>query len=228
MAERAQPLTAAVERQRRLLEEWRRSLAPAGTSDERAADCALTPRETTVLLLLAEALTADAIGRRLGISPCTVHEHVENIYRELGTRDRIGTLLHAQRLGPVAGVRGPPAVLGVLEVTAASGVPGGALVAVGGNAAEILERSGEVRQEQARPGVGGARSPASRRNCCHLAISGPPLRGCPPPEPAGRGPARCPSPSLPEPFVRGRAGVSPRPAGCSGWRGTGSPGRRRA
>ncbi|MEU1706915.1 LuxR C-terminal-related transcriptional regulator [Streptomyces sp. NPDC005706] len=102
MAERAQPLMEAVERQRRLLEEWRRSLAPAGASDERAADCALTPRETTVLLLLAEALTADAIGRRLGISARTVHKHVENIYRKLGTRDRIGTLLRAQRLGLVA------------------------------------------------------------------------------------------------------------------------------
>ncbi|MGW1589972.1 LuxR C-terminal-related transcriptional regulator [Streptomyces sp. NPDC002386] len=103
MAARAQPLMEAVERQRLLLEEWRRSLAPAGaSSDERAADCALTPRETAVLLLLAEALTADAIGRRLGISARTVHKHVENIYRKLGTRDRIGTLLRAQRLGLVA------------------------------------------------------------------------------------------------------------------------------
>ncbi|MGW2727709.1 response regulator transcription factor [Streptomyces sp. NPDC001494] len=102
MAMRAQPLMEAVERQRRLLEEWRRSLATAGATGEPAADCALTPRETAVLLLLAEALTADAIGRRLGISARTVHKHVENIYRKLGTRDRIGTLLRAQRLGLVA------------------------------------------------------------------------------------------------------------------------------
>lgn len=109
MAERAQPLLAGVERQRQLLEEWRRSLAPAGAPDERAADCALTPRETTVLLLLADALTADAIGRRLGISARTVHKHVENIYRKLGTRDRVGTVLHAQRLGllPSPGAQGP-------------------------------------------------------------------------------------------------------------------------
>ncbi|WP_333772618.1 helix-turn-helix transcriptional regulator [Streptomyces sp. IBSBF 3136] len=108
MAERAQPLLAGVERQRRLLLEWRRS-APVGTPDERAAECALTPRETTVLLLLADALTADTIGRRLGVSPRTVHKHIENIYRKLGTRDRISTVLHAQRLGllaPPAG-RGP-------------------------------------------------------------------------------------------------------------------------
>ncbi|UFR06024.1 LuxR C-terminal-related transcriptional regulator [Streptomyces sp. Go40/10] len=100
-AERAQPLLAAVERQRRLLEEWRRALGPAGAADQRAADCALTPRETAVLLLLTDALTADAIGRRLGISVRTVHKHVENIYRKLGTRDRVGTVLRAQRLGLV-------------------------------------------------------------------------------------------------------------------------------
>ncbi|MEV5874687.1 LuxR C-terminal-related transcriptional regulator [Streptomyces sp. NPDC052101] len=107
MAERAQPLLAAVERQRQLLEEWQRALGPAAEPEERAAECALTPRETTVLLLLTEALTADAIGRRLGISVRTVHKHVENIYRKLGTRDRVGTVLRAQRLGLVP-PPGPP------------------------------------------------------------------------------------------------------------------------
>ncbi|MEU6590679.1 LuxR C-terminal-related transcriptional regulator [Streptomyces sp. NPDC046881] len=101
MAERVQPLLAAVERQRRLLVEWRRALGPSGAPQERAADCALTPRETAVLVLLTDALTADAIGRRLGISVRTVHKHVENIYRKLGTRDRVGTVLRAQRLGLV-------------------------------------------------------------------------------------------------------------------------------
>ncbi|WP_316768794.1 helix-turn-helix transcriptional regulator [Streptomyces sasae] len=111
IAERAQPLLAAVEQQRQLLEQWRRLAAAAGEPEERAADCALTPRELTVLLLLTDALTADAIGRRLGISARTVHKHIENIYRKLGTRDRLGTVLHAQRLGLVpapatAAVRG--------------------------------------------------------------------------------------------------------------------------
>ncbi|MFE5037890.1 response regulator transcription factor [Streptomyces sp. NPDC056683] len=101
IAERAQPVLAAVEQQRRLLEQWRRSSAPAGAAAESAAECALTPRELTVLLLLTDALTADAIGRRLGISARTVHKHVENIYRKFGTRDRLGTVLHAQRLGLV-------------------------------------------------------------------------------------------------------------------------------
>ncbi|MGW3958157.1 LuxR C-terminal-related transcriptional regulator [Streptomyces sp. NPDC004752] len=112
LARRAQPLLAAVDRQRQLLEQWRRLLPGAGGSpnagspdvgsaDERAAGCALTPRETTVLLLLADALTASAIGRRLGISDRTVHKHIEKIYRKLGTRDRVSTVLRAQRLGLV-------------------------------------------------------------------------------------------------------------------------------
>ncbi|MFJ7150192.1 LuxR C-terminal-related transcriptional regulator [Streptomyces sp. NPDC100445] len=110
MAERAQPLLAAVERQRQLLQEWRRALGPAGAPDQRAADCALTPRETSVLLLLADALTADAVGRRLGISVRTVHKHVENIYRKLGTRDRVATVLRAQRLGLLPAPRPPGSV----------------------------------------------------------------------------------------------------------------------
>ncbi|MED7821840.1 helix-turn-helix transcriptional regulator [Streptomyces chiangmaiensis] len=96
-----QPLLAAVEQQRQLLERWRRVVVAgaAGSPRETAADCDLTPRETTVLLLLGDALTAAAMGRRLGISDRTVHKHIENIYRKLGTRDRISTVLRAQRLG---------------------------------------------------------------------------------------------------------------------------------
>lgn len=99
LAERVQPLLAAVDQQRQLLEQWRRLLPPPEVPQERAADCALTPRETAVLLLLTDALTAAAIGRRLGISARTVHKHIENIYRKLGTRDRVSTVLRAQRLG---------------------------------------------------------------------------------------------------------------------------------
>ncbi|MEU1473660.1 LuxR C-terminal-related transcriptional regulator [Streptomyces sp. NPDC005760] len=92
LAERLQPLLAAVEQQRQLL---RQLNAPS----EEAAEVALTPRETTVLLLLGDALTAVSIGRRLGISERTVHKHIANIYRKLGTHDRVSTVLHAQRLG---------------------------------------------------------------------------------------------------------------------------------
>jgi DNA-binding CsgD family transcriptional regulator len=106
LAEQVQPLLAAVEQQRQLLEQWRRLVAP-GAPQEVAADCALTPRETAVLLLLTDALTAAAIGRRLGISDRTVHKHIENIYRKLGTRDRVSTVLRAQQLGLTAGPPSP-------------------------------------------------------------------------------------------------------------------------
>ncbi|GAA3776074.1 hypothetical protein GCM10022403_008620 [Streptomyces coacervatus] len=99
-ARQLQPLLAAVEQQRQLLERRQRTAAPRAVHTP-AADCALTPRETTVLLLLTDALTAAAIGRRLGISDRTVHKHIEKIYRKLGTRDRISTVLRAQRLGLV-------------------------------------------------------------------------------------------------------------------------------
>ncbi|MFD4344011.1 LuxR C-terminal-related transcriptional regulator [Streptomyces coelicoflavus] len=42
----------------------------------------MTPRETTVL-----PLTVSAVGRRLDISVRTVHKHLENVYRKLGTHD---------------------------------------------------------------------------------------------------------------------------------------------
>jgi ATP/maltotriose-dependent transcriptional regulator MalT len=59
----------------------------------------LTQRETTVLAVLAEGLTADAIARRLDISPRTVHRHLQHLYRKLGTTDRLATVLRAKTLG---------------------------------------------------------------------------------------------------------------------------------
>jgi DNA-binding CsgD family transcriptional regulator len=124
VARQVQPLLAAVEQQRQLLERWHRLAAPgtpADASGDPAAEMGLTPRETTVLLLLADALTATAMGRRLGISDRTVHKHVANIYRKLGTHDRISTVLRAQRLGLV------PAPSGAAPFdTAASGSLGAA------------------------------------------------------------------------------------------------------
>ncbi|GGU51524.1 hypothetical protein [Streptomyces violascens] len=36
-------------------------------------------------MLLAHALTAARIGRRLGITTCNANKRIENIYRKLGT-----------------------------------------------------------------------------------------------------------------------------------------------
>ncbi|WP_282792580.1 helix-turn-helix transcriptional regulator [Streptomyces sp. CC224B] len=70
----------------------------------------LTPRELTVLGLLGDALTAAVIARRLGISVHTVQKHIQSVYRKLGTRDRVATVLLAQTHGlipPPAGGPGP-------------------------------------------------------------------------------------------------------------------------
>ncbi|MET7486642.1 LuxR C-terminal-related transcriptional regulator [Streptomyces sp. NPDC005538] len=98
IAEQMQPLLAGVEQQRQLLERWRATTTPPEAA-EVTADSGLTPRQVTVLLLLADALTASAIAHRLGISVRTVHKHVESLYRRLGTRDRVSTVLRAQEIG---------------------------------------------------------------------------------------------------------------------------------
>ena len=110
-----QPLLAGVARQVTLLRHWRASTAkaPSGKAGfdpaKGAAASGLTPREITVLTLLADALTATAIGRRLGISVRTAQKHIESIYRKLGTKDRVATVLRAQACGliPAGGVATP-------------------------------------------------------------------------------------------------------------------------
>lgn len=67
------------------------------TVDGSAQD--LTAREMTVLSLLSEGLTADALGRRLGISPRTAGKHLEHIYRKLDVCDRLVAVQRARELG---------------------------------------------------------------------------------------------------------------------------------
>ena len=59
----------------------------------------LTSRELAVLGLLAEGLTAVAIGRRLGVQDRAVHKHLEHIYSKLGVRDRLSAVLRARDAG---------------------------------------------------------------------------------------------------------------------------------
>jgi DNA-binding CsgD family transcriptional regulator len=67
--------------------------------DELASEYRLTPRELTVLALLAEPLLPTAIARRLGISHRTVHKHIENLYRKLGVVNRVGAIQRAHAVG---------------------------------------------------------------------------------------------------------------------------------
>lgn len=62
----------------------------------------LTPREVVVLRLAAAGLTAQAAGRRLGISERTVSKHLERSYRKLGVHDRVTAMRRAADLGVLA------------------------------------------------------------------------------------------------------------------------------
>ncbi|WP_395657470.1 response regulator transcription factor [Nocardioides sp.] len=73
-----QPVLAALEHTNR----WE----PVPAVDHSAG---LTPRELQVLALVADGLTAQAIGHRLRISPGTVRKHLEHVYEKTGCRDRL-------------------------------------------------------------------------------------------------------------------------------------------
>jgi DNA-binding CsgD family transcriptional regulator len=57
--------------------------------DESARDDRLTPRELEILGLLATGQPTARISTQLGIAPSTVKTHLTNIYRKLGTRNRV-------------------------------------------------------------------------------------------------------------------------------------------
>ena len=61
----------------------------------------LTAREREILGLLASALGAAEIGRRLGISPHTVRRHISNLSEKLGTRGTAALVRYAIREGLV-------------------------------------------------------------------------------------------------------------------------------
>ena len=59
----------------------------------------LTPREAQVLGLLAEGLSNKAMAKRLGISPETVKDYLNGVYRKLGVGDRLSAINRARELG---------------------------------------------------------------------------------------------------------------------------------
>lgn len=59
----------------------------------------LTPRETEVLRLLVTGQTNKQIARELGISPETVKDHLNNLYRKLDAGDRVTAARRAVELG---------------------------------------------------------------------------------------------------------------------------------
>lgn len=75
-----------------LLEEVR----ARGVADTRPV---LTPRETEVLRLIADGLSAPQIGRRLFLSTATVKTHTSHLYEKLGVSDRAACVAEAMRRG---------------------------------------------------------------------------------------------------------------------------------
>jgi DNA-binding CsgD family transcriptional regulator len=81
LARQLQPLLALLDRQAAVL--------AAVDARSLAAELGVSARQLAVLELLDEGLTAEAIGRRLGISPRTVQVHLRHVYRALGVHDRL-------------------------------------------------------------------------------------------------------------------------------------------
>ncbi|HEX7187538.1 MAG TPA: response regulator transcription factor, partial [Actinomycetes bacterium] len=83
---------------RRLLAELARRPV-AGEAGARLAE--LTPRETEVLVLVAEGLSNAEISGRLFLSPATTKTHVSRILTKLGARDRAQLVAFAYETGLV-------------------------------------------------------------------------------------------------------------------------------
>jgi len=59
----------------------------------------LTERESEVLQLIAEGLSAPQIGRQIHLSPTTVKSHLHTLYEKLGVSDRAAAVAEAMRRG---------------------------------------------------------------------------------------------------------------------------------
>lgn len=59
----------------------------------------LTPRETDVLMVLAQGLTSRQIATELGLSYNTVRGYVQSLLQKLGSHNRVEVLAVARRLG---------------------------------------------------------------------------------------------------------------------------------
>ena len=62
----------------------------------------LSPREREIMHLMAEGLTAEAIGAELSVSVETVRTHVRNVIRKLQARNRVHAIAIALERGEIA------------------------------------------------------------------------------------------------------------------------------
>lgn len=59
----------------------------------------LTGRETEVLSLIADGLSAKQVAQELEIAPCTVERHIENVRLKTRTRNRAHLVAYVIREG---------------------------------------------------------------------------------------------------------------------------------
>jgi two-component system, NarL family, nitrate/nitrite response regulator NarL len=59
----------------------------------------LSPRELEVLHLIADGLSAPAIGKQIHLSPATVKTHLRSLYEKLGVSDRAAAVAEGMRRG---------------------------------------------------------------------------------------------------------------------------------
>jgi DNA-binding NarL/FixJ family response regulator len=73
-------------------------LSPRATADVPQ----LSPREREIMHLMAEGLTAEAIGGQIAVSVETVRTHVRNVIRKLQARNRVHAIAIALERGEIA------------------------------------------------------------------------------------------------------------------------------